>query len=121
MSNRQLAYNVNLQFQLRISIFIAKVYNEIAHRQIPALFIPKDFLCIFNLQEEAKGLQSWDKEEQKAITTYIRTKSGRRIAKTVYVSKKDYEAIKRGEKDANEVLKKYIKTEEGETLEGMGC
>lgn len=36
---------------------------------------------------EAKGLVSWEKEEQKAITTYIRTKSGRRIAKTVYVSK----------------------------------
>ena len=63
-------------------------------------------------------MESWDKEEQKAIVTYIRTKSGRRIAKTVYVSKRDYEAIKRGEVDANKVLSKYIKTKEGETLDG---
>ena len=70
------------------------------------------------MQDEAKGLESWDKEEQKAITTYIRTKSGRRIAKTVYVSKRDYEAIKRGEVDANQVLKKYINTKDGEKIDG---
>ena len=73
--------------------------------------------CVY-FQDEAKGLESWDKEEQKAIVTYIRTKSGRRIAKTVYVNKSDYEAIKRGDVDANEVLKKYVKTNEGETLDG---
>ena len=71
-----------------------------------------------SLQDEAKGLESWDKEEQKAITTYIRTKSGRRVAKTVYVSKRDYEAIKRGEADPNKILQKYVNTEDGEKLDG---
>ena len=63
-------------------------------------------------------MESWDKEEQKAITTYIRTKSGRRVAKTVYVSKRDYEAIKRGEADPNKILQKYVNTEDGEKLDG---
>ena len=52
-------------------------------------------------KDEAKGLRKWDKEEQKAITTYIRTKSGRRVARTVYVNKSDYENIQRGDGDVN--------------------
>ena len=28
--------------------------------------------------DDAKNLASWDAEEQKAVTTYVRTKSGRR-------------------------------------------
>ena len=60
-------------------------------------------------KEEADNLVSWDKEEQKAIITYIRTKSGRRIQKLVYVSKEDYEAMKRGDVDAKTLLQKYIR------------
>lgn len=64
-------------------------------------------------EEEAAGLQSWEKEEQKAITTLIRTKSGRLIKKTVYVSKDEYEKIKKGKLDVKDVMKKYIKDSEG--------
>ena len=54
-------------------------------------------------EEEANNLESYDKNELKAITTFIRTKSGRLIEKVVYITKEEYEAIKRGELDANEV------------------
>lgn len=67
-------------------------------------------------KEEAEGLESWDKDEVKAIKTYIRTKSGRLIEKLVYVSKEDYDAITSGQADAKDLLKKYAK--EGETIEG---
>ena len=79
-----------------------------------------DILKKYLSKDEAANLHSWDKDEMKAITTYIRTKSGRRIAKTVYVSKDDYEAMKRGDIDANAVLAKYFKPEDGETIEGWG-
>lgn len=67
-------------------------------------------------KDEAKGLESWDKEEVKAIKTMVRTKSGRLVEKLVYVSKEDYEAITAGKADAKALLKKYAK--EGEVIEG---
>ena len=70
--------------------------------------------------DEAKNLVSFDREEQKAITTWIRTKSGRRVAKTVYVSKSEYDAIKEGRVDASSILKKYVNAEDGETFDGWG-
>ena len=69
-------------------------------------------------KEEAEGLESWDKDEVKAIKTLVRTKSGRLIEKIVYVSKEDYDAITQGKVDAKELLKKYYKPAEGETIEG---
>lgn len=80
----------------------------------------EDIIKKYLSKEEANNLVSFDREEQKAITTWIRTKSGRRIAKTVYVSKAEYEAIKEGRVDANAILRKYVKTEDGETLDGWG-
>ena len=59
-------------------------------------------------KEEANGLESWDKEEQKAITAWVRTKSGRLIQKTIYVSKADYDKMKSGELTASDVLNKYM-------------
>ncbi|OWF41951.1 hypothetical protein KP79_PYT10988 [Mizuhopecten yessoensis] len=67
-------------------------------------------------KDEAKGLQSWDKDEVKAIKTMVRTKSGRLIEKLVYVSKEDYDAITAGKVDAKDLLKKYAK--DGEVIEG---
>ncbi|XP_033745323.1 LOW QUALITY PROTEIN: uncharacterized protein LOC117330881 [Pecten maximus] len=67
-------------------------------------------------KDEAKGLQSWDKDEVKAIKTMVRTKSGRLVEKLVYVSKEDYDAITAGKVDAKELLKKYAK--DGEVIEG---
>ena len=55
------------------------------------------------------------------LQTYIRTKSGRRIEKLVYVSKSDYEAMQQGDVDANALLRKYIKTNKGERIEGWGA
>ena len=66
--------------------------------------------------DEAKNLESWDKEEQKAVTIYVRTKSGRRVAKVIYMSKSDFEKMQRGEIDSKTLLAKYVKT--GETLDG---
>ena len=56
----------------------------VAARNILGKYLSKD---------EAANLDSWDKTEQHAITVYVRTKSGRRIAKVSYrrmiVSPKD--------------------------------
>jgi len=41
----------------------------------------RDILGKYLSKDEAANLDSWDKEEQHAITVYVRTKSGRRIAK----------------------------------------
>ena len=41
----------------------------------------EDIIKKYLSKEEAEGLQNWDREEQKAITTYVRTKSGRRVEK----------------------------------------
>lgn len=76
----------------------------------------QDILSKYLSKEEAAGLESWDKEEVKAIKTYVRTKSGRLIEKVVYVSKSDYDAITSGQVDAKDLLKKYAA--EGETIEG---
>ncbi|RUS85817.1 hypothetical protein EGW08_006446 [Elysia chlorotica] len=77
-----------------------------------------DILKKYLTADEAKGLESWDKDEVVAVTMKVRTKSGRIIDKIVYVSKEDYEAIKAGKKDAKDVLSKYA--EEGEAVEGWG-
>ncbi|KAK3580637.1 hypothetical protein CHS0354_013399 [Potamilus streckersoni] len=78
----------------------------------------QDILKKYLTKEEADGLESWDKDEVKAIKTYIRTKSGRLVEKIVYVSKEDYDAITEGKIDAKSLLQKYVKTGEGETIEG---
>ncbi|XP_052781998.1 uncharacterized protein LOC128218381 [Mya arenaria] len=75
-----------------------------------------DILKKYLSKDEAAGLESWDKDEVKAIKTYVRTKSGRLIEKLIYVSKEDYDKITKGEVDAKDLLKKYVK--EGETVEG---
>ncbi|XP_046563193.1 uncharacterized protein LOC124272090 isoform X4 [Haliotis rubra] len=80
----------------------------------------QDILKRYLNKDEAAGLESWDKDEVKAIKTLVRTKSGRLIEKLVYVSKKDFEDIKAGRVDAKNVLKKYVKTEDGEQIEGWG-
>lgn len=57
------------------------------------------------------------------IKTFVRTKSGRLKEKMVYVSKSDYDKMKSGNMDANEmmkVLKKYVKPEAGEKIDGWG-
>ncbi|XP_074645814.1 uncharacterized protein LOC141902071 [Tubulanus polymorphus] len=81
---------------------------------------PSEFIKKYLSKEEADNLESFEKEEQKAIKTYIRTKSGRLIEKLVYVSKSEYEAMKRGDIDAKDLLKKYIQVKDGETIEGWG-
>ncbi|XP_041349516.1 uncharacterized protein LOC121368836 [Gigantopelta aegis] len=80
----------------------------------------QDILKKYLTKEEAEGLESWDKDEVKAITTFVRTKSGRLIEKLVYVSKEEYDDIKSGKVDAKDILQKYVKTEDGEVIEGWG-
>ena len=71
-------------------------------------------------KDDMKNIDSYEKDEQKALTTWIRTKSGRRVQKTVYVSREEYDAMKRGEIDPKLVLKKYMKPDELARLEGWG-
>lgn len=76
----------------------------------------EDILKKYLTKDEAEGLESWDKDEVKAIKTYVRTKSGRLIEKVMYVSKEDYDLITTGKVDAKELLQKYAKS--GEKIEG---
>ena len=76
----------------------------------------EDILKKYLTKDEAKGLESWEKDEQKAITTWVRTKSGRLVQKTVYISKEEYDRMKAGELDPESVLKKYLGN--GEKFEG---
>ena len=91
-------------------------YKKLQEGGAEALDVLKKYLT----QEEAQNIQSYEKEEQKAITTWVRTKSGKRVQKTLYVSKKEYEAMKSGDVDAASVLKKYMKPEELKNLESWG-
>ena len=76
----------------------------------------QDILNKYLNKDEVAGLESWDKDEVKAIKTYVRTKSGRLVEKVVYVSKSDYDAITSGQADAKDLLKKYAA--DGEVIEG---
>lgn len=71
-------------------------------------------------KDEAKNLDSWEKDEVKAIKTFIRTKSGKLVERLVYVTKDDYEKIKQGGGDPREILKKYVKPKAGERIDGWG-
>lgn len=48
----------------------------------------------------------------KAIKTMVRTKSGRLIEKTIFVSAEDYDKMIKGGGDPNEILKKYMQGED---------
>lgn len=57
------------------------------------------------------------------MKTFIRTKSGRVREKLVYVNRKDYDRLKAGGMDSDEmakVLRKYANAAEGETVDGWG-
>ena len=68
-----------------------------------------DVIAKYLSRDEMKNIDSYEKDEQKALTTWIRTKSGRRVQRTVYVSKEEYDAMKRGDVDAKSILQKYMK------------
>ncbi|PAA92840.1 hypothetical protein BOX15_Mlig002220g3 [Macrostomum lignano] len=78
---------------------------------------PSSLVRKYLSKEDAQNLQGFDKEEQKAIKTVVRTKSGRVIEKIVYVSRDEYDKIQRGEVDANAVLRRRLNLKDGEQLE----
>ena len=53
----------------------------------------------------------------KAIKTMIRTKSGRLIEKTIYITEEDYEKMMKEGGDPSSILNKYLKPEERGTIE----
>uniref|UniRef100_A0A1I8F7L6 CRAL-TRIO domain-containing protein n=1 Tax=Macrostomum lignano TaxID=282301 RepID=A0A1I8F7L6_9PLAT len=75
---------------------------------------PSSLVRKYLSKEDAQNLQGFDKEEQKAIKTVVRTKSGRVIEKIVYVSRDEYDKIQRGEVDANAVLRRRLNLKDGE-------
>lgn len=83
-------------------------YKEFKDGAGPAIEILKKYLS----ENEVAELESWDKDEVKAIKTKVRTKSGRTLEKIVYVNKEDYEAIKAGKKDPVKILTEYFKEEQ---------
>ena len=53
----------------------------------------------------------------KAIKTTIRTKSGRLIEKTIYITEEDYEKMMKEGGDPSSILNKYLKPEERGTIQ----
>ena len=53
----------------------------------------------------------------KAIKTMIRTKSGRLIEKTIYITEEDYEKMMKEGGDPSSILNKYLKPEERGTIQ----
>ena len=56
----------------------------------------------------------------KAVKTWIRTKSGRLVEKTILMTKEDYEKLeqlKKEGKDPNEIFSKYMSMEDGDKIE----
>lgn len=53
----------------------------------------------------------------KAIKTMIRTKSGRLIEKTIYISADDYDRMMKEGADVNAILNKYLDPEEQGQIE----
>lgn len=99
-------------------IFMSEADYLEFQRQLAMGGDPASILKKYLTKEEAQGLESFDRDEQIAIKTWIRTKSGRLIEKIVYVSKEEYEAMQRGEIDAKDLLRRKMKLGEGETIEG---
>lgn len=74
--------------------------------------------------EEGETVDGWGEAEMKAIKTYVRTKSGRLIEKTIMVTKDDYDKLQKimAEGDPSkmaEILGNYMTMEEGATIEGI--
>ena len=67
-------------------------------------------------------IEGWSETKLQSVKTFIRTKSGRLVEKTILVSKEDYEKmqeLKKQGKDPAEILSKYMSVNEGETIEGF--
>ncbi|KAK7484146.1 hypothetical protein BaRGS_00024635 [Batillaria attramentaria] len=73
---------------------------------------PNEILKKYLKPDEQGEIQSWEKVPMKAIKTKIRTKSGRIIEKTIYVTEEDYNKMMKEGGDPNEILKKYLKPDE---------
>ena len=85
-------------------------YNAILKDGVDPSSIIDQYLTL----EEGETLSNWTSvEPPKAITTKIRTKSGRIIEKTVLVSAEDYDKLKQSGADASIILGQYISAEEG--------
>lgn len=70
---------------------------------------PNEILKKYLPLEEGETIEGWQSgEPMKAIKTLIRTKSGRLIEKTIYVSADDYDRMMKEGADPNSILKKYL-------------
>ena len=62
----------------------------------------------------------WGEAEMKAVKTFVRTKSGRLVEKTILMTKEDYEKLeklKKEGKDPRGLFEKYMSVEDGDKIE----
>lgn len=65
-------------------------------------------------------LEGWGEAEMKTLKTFIRTKSGRVIEKTILITKDDFERLERIKAaggDPSLLLGKYMTMDDGATIE----
>lgn len=75
---------------------------------------PNDILRKYLSLGEGETVESWQSgEPMKAIKMMIRTKSGRLVEKTIFVSADDYDRMMREGGDPNSILRKYLDPNEG--------
>ncbi|XP_059175867.1 uncharacterized protein LOC131955682 [Physella acuta] len=77
----------------------------------------KDVLKNYLKTEDGEQIEGWEDAKMRTIKTYVRTKSGRLVEKIIMISEEDYQAMLKEGKDPNDIIKKYLTLEEGETID----
>ncbi|XP_055882530.1 uncharacterized protein LOC106061672 isoform X1 [Biomphalaria glabrata] len=77
----------------------------------------KEILKNYLKPEDGEQIEGWGEAKMRTIKTYVRTKSGRLVEKIIMISEEDYQAMLKEGKDPNEIIKKYITLQEGETID----
>ena len=79
---------------------------------------PSEILKKYMTLAEGETIEGWQSgEPMKAIKTLIRTKSGRLIEKTIYISADDYDRMMKEGADPNAILNKYLDPDEQGQIE----
>ena len=79
---------------------------------------PNEILKKYLTLAEGETIEGWQSgEPMKAIKTMIRTKSGRLIEKTIYISADDYDRMMKEGADPNAILNKYLDPDEQGQIE----
>ena len=115
--NHFLCYNSKPLIHFKV-IYVSKAdYDKIKGGKVNANKLLEKYMD----PNEGK-IEGWGEAQLQSVKTFIRTKSGRLVEKTILVSKEDYEKmqeLKRQGKDPASILNKYVSINKGDVIEGF--